>query len=150
MICYEPIKPNTGLWISSEPSPESLQIVKNFAGYKSFAVCVIQTNLNVKLSKKTGSQAGTSQTSGGRGPPRTPLNCHCLCTHQVCHKVKSICIFIPQQGLREGSTRGTSYPGPVGALLGPGRMKVRTLSFSVIKPKFTSLSQLSVQPLIYF
>jgi len=23
----KPIKPNTGLWISSEPSPESLQIV---------------------------------------------------------------------------------------------------------------------------
>jgi len=23
----EPIKPNIGLWISSEPSPESLQIV---------------------------------------------------------------------------------------------------------------------------
>jgi len=27
-----PIKPNIGVWISSKPSPESLQIVWNFAG----------------------------------------------------------------------------------------------------------------------
>jgi len=52
----KPIKPNIGLWISSEPSPESLQIVKNFAGWKLFAVYVNQTNLNVKLSKKLGGQ----------------------------------------------------------------------------------------------
>jgi len=35
-------------------------------------------------------------------------------------------------------------------VLGPGRMKVRTLSFSVIKPKLDSVSQLPVQQLMYF
>jgi len=61
-----PIKPNVGLWISSEPSPESLQIGENFAGWKLFAVYVNQTNLNVKISKKLEAKQGVSQS---QAPP---------------------------------------------------------------------------------
>jgi len=50
----KPIKPNIGLWISSEPSPENLQIIWNFAAWKLSAVYVNQTSLNVTLSKKWG------------------------------------------------------------------------------------------------
>ena len=53
-----PMKPNIDLWISSEQPPETLQIAKNFAAWKLFAVYVIQTNLYVKLSTKLGGQAG--------------------------------------------------------------------------------------------
>jgi len=60
-----PIKSNIGLWISSEPSPECLQIVSNFAGWKLSAVYVNQTNLNVKLSTKLGGKQGGNQKSGG-------------------------------------------------------------------------------------
>jgi len=35
---FNPIKRNIGLWISSEPSPESLQIVANFSGCQLSAV----------------------------------------------------------------------------------------------------------------
>jgi len=59
-----PVKPNIGLWISSEPSPESPQIVSNFAGWKLFAVYVNQTNLDMKFSTKLGG----SQKSGGLWP----------------------------------------------------------------------------------
>jgi len=48
------IKPNIGLLISSEPLPESLQIVQNFAGWRLSAAYVNQMNLNVKLSRKLG------------------------------------------------------------------------------------------------
>jgi len=65
----KPIKPNIGLWISSEPSPESLQIVKNFAGWKLFAVYVNQTNLNVKLSKKLGGQPKIWRAMAHPSPP---------------------------------------------------------------------------------
>jgi len=67
-----PIKPNIGLWISSEPSPVSLQI-DNFAGSKLSAVCVNQTNLNVKLSTKLGGHARGQTKIWGQGPPRPPL-----------------------------------------------------------------------------
>jgi len=60
-----PIKPNIGLWISSEPSPESLHIVQNFVGWKLSAVYVNQTNLNVKLSTKLGAKQWASPKSGG-------------------------------------------------------------------------------------
>jgi len=49
-----PIKPNIGLGISSEPSPESFQIVQNFAGWKLSVVYANETNLNVKLTKNLG------------------------------------------------------------------------------------------------
>ena len=68
-----PIKPKIDLWISSEPSPESLQIVKNFAGWKLSAVYVYQTNLYVKLSTKLGSQAEGQPEIWGHGPPRPSL-----------------------------------------------------------------------------
>jgi len=47
--------------------------------------------------------------------------------------------ILPHAGLAKGGRRGTSYPGTRGSLLGPGRMKLRTLNFSVIKPKITSV-----------
>jgi len=60
-----------------------------------------------------------------------PRNCIILvCKWNIAHALT--------QSLREGSTRGTSYP--VGSI----RMKVYTLSFSVIKLKITSVSQLPV------
>jgi len=40
----KPSKPKISLRISLEPSPESLQIVYNFAGWKLSAVYVNQTN----------------------------------------------------------------------------------------------------------
>jgi len=55
------ITPNRSFWISSEPSPESLQIVQNFAGWKLSAVYVNQTNLNVKSTTKLEGQAGGQQ-----------------------------------------------------------------------------------------
>jgi len=64
-----PIKPNIGLWISSEPSPKSIQIVKNFVGWKLSAVHVNQTNLNVKLTKKLGPSRRPAKNLGGHGPP---------------------------------------------------------------------------------
>jgi len=64
-----PIKPNIGLWISSEPSTESLQIVSNFAGWKLSAVYVNQTNLSVKFSKKLGGpNRGPAKNLGGPCP----------------------------------------------------------------------------------
>jgi len=39
-------------------------------------------------------------------------------------------------------TRGTLYPVPVGT--GPGKIKVRMISFSVIKPKIISVRHLPV------
>jgi len=87
-----PIKHNIGLSISSEPSPESLQIVQNFGGRKLFAVYANQTNLNViwrlsgdgsddihkpmnlKFSTKLGGQAGgQAKFWGCHGPPKPPL-----------------------------------------------------------------------------
>jgi len=63
-----PTKPNNGLWISSEPSPESLQIV-----FKP-SVYVNQTNFSVKLKTKLGGKQRASQKSeGDSGPPRPPL-----------------------------------------------------------------------------
>jgi len=61
------IKPNIGLWISSEPSSESLQIVQNFAGCKS-AVC--QSNeLERKIKHKTGgAKQGPSKSLGEPWP----------------------------------------------------------------------------------
>ena len=47
-----PTKPSIDLWILSGPSPESHQIIQNFAGWKVSAVYVNQTNLNVQLSTK--------------------------------------------------------------------------------------------------
>jgi len=68
-----PIKPNIGLWMSSEPSSESLQIVWNFAGWKLSALYVNQANFNVKLSTKLGGgKQGASQKSGDHGPHRPP------------------------------------------------------------------------------
>jgi len=68
-----PVKPNIGLWISSKPSPERFQIVKNFAGWKLFAVYVNQTNLNVKFSTKLGVQAGGQpKIYGGMAHPGPP------------------------------------------------------------------------------
>jgi len=83
----KPIKPKIGLCISSEPSPETLQIVKNFAGWNLSAVYVNQTNLNVKLSKKLRGQAGGQpKIWEGHGTPRTPLELplrryHCSMTY---------------------------------------------------------------------
>ena len=49
-------------------------------------------------------------------------------------------------GPTRGGTKGTSYLGPAGT----GRMKIRTLCVSVIKPKITCVCQLLVCQLIYF
>jgi len=68
-VMINPIKPNIGLWISLEPSLESLQIGYNFAGWTLSAVYVNQTNLNVKLSKKLGGASkGTAKNLGGLWP----------------------------------------------------------------------------------
>jgi len=81
------IKPNIGLWLSSESSPETLQIVYNFAGWKFSAVYVNQTNLKVKLSKKLRGQAGGQpKIWEGHGPPRLPIEppvwgYHCSVTY---------------------------------------------------------------------
>jgi len=66
------IKPNIGLWISSEPSPESLQIVWHIAGWKSTTVYVNQTHLNVKLSAKLRGKQRASQKSGGAWSTQAP------------------------------------------------------------------------------
>jgi len=60
----KPIKPNIGLWISSEPWPEPLKIVWNFAGWMLSAVYVNQRKLKVKLSIKLGGEQGASQKPG--------------------------------------------------------------------------------------
>jgi len=44
------------------------------------------------------------------------------------------------QGLREGGTKGTLNRARY--VQGPGKVKVHTISFSVIKPKIISVSQL--------
>jgi len=54
----------------SEPSPESLQAVKNFADCKLSAVYVNQTNLNVKLSTKL---RGPAKNLGGMALPGPPF-----------------------------------------------------------------------------
>jgi len=48
------------------------------------------------------------------------------------------------QGEREGLQKGASHPVSGYSLLGPGRMKVTTISFSVIEPKIISVSQFLV------
>ena len=84
----KPIKPNIGLWISSEPSPESLQIVWNFAGWKLSAVYASETSLKMKLSKKLGepSRGPAKNLGGAMANPapslRTPLwRYHCTVTY---------------------------------------------------------------------
>jgi len=67
------IKPNIDLWISSEPSPESLQIVWNFVGWMLSALYVNQTNLKVKLRRKLGANRGPAKNLGDHGPPRPHL-----------------------------------------------------------------------------
>ena len=62
-ISLNPIKPNIGLWLSWEPSQESL-IVDNIAGWKLLAIYVNQTNLNVKCSTKLGAKQRASQKPG--------------------------------------------------------------------------------------
>jgi len=61
------------MWLSSEPSPKSLQIVWNIAGWKLFAVYVNQTNLNVKFSTKMGAKQEASQNPGGTWPNQAPF-----------------------------------------------------------------------------
>jgi len=68
------IKPNVGLWISSEPWPATLQIVQNFAGWKLSAVYVNQTNLKVKWSKKLGGTSrGAAKNLGRPWPTQAPF-----------------------------------------------------------------------------
>ena len=67
------ITPNRSFWISSEPSPESLQIVQNFAGWKLSAVYVNQTNVNVKSTTKLGGKAGDQQKHRWPRPTQSPL-----------------------------------------------------------------------------
>jgi len=67
------IKPNIGFSMSSEPSPESLQIVQNFAGWNLFSVYVSQMNLNVKLSTKLEGTKGPAENLGQSWLTQAPL-----------------------------------------------------------------------------
>ena len=75
----KPIKPNIVLWISSEPSLECLRNRLKVCWLKVIC-CICQSNeLNVKLSKKVGGQAGGQpKIWEGPWPTQAPLyNRHC-------------------------------------------------------------------------
>jgi len=62
----KPIKPNIGLWISSKPSPETLQIVLKFCWLKVIC-CICQSNELERQIKKTGvgGKQGPAKNLGG-------------------------------------------------------------------------------------
>jgi len=70
----KPIKPNIGLRISSEPSPESLKNRLKFCGWKLLCICQSK-ELGREIKQKTeGAKQEASQKSGrGHGPPCLPL-----------------------------------------------------------------------------
>jgi len=80
----KPIKPNIGLWISSEPLPESLQMVKIFLAESYLLYISSKRTWTWNKAKNWRVQAGVQpKIWDGHGPPLEPpvWRYHCSVTY---------------------------------------------------------------------